>query len=150
MNTNPDRDTLRQRIAEVMALRHNGPASDGRGWFRDEEQRQALLAVADAVLAVLPDRAAILTEVAELAERLMDERYGPDCSYAIGGLDVARELRRLAAEAPTTTKPPGVQPRHTCHDQKSAPGWDWECQWCSTLPDDISPAAGVRQDGAQP
>jgi hypothetical protein len=59
-------------------------------------------------------------------------------------------LRRLAAEAQPTTKPPGVQPRHTCHDQKSAPGWDWECQWCSTLPDDIGPAAGVGQDGAQP
>lgn len=24
--------------------------------------------------------------------------------------------------------------RHTCHDQTSAPGRDYECQWCSTLP----------------
>ena len=41
-------------------------------------------------------RATVLREAAELAERLMDERYGPDCAYAIGGLDVATELRRLA------------------------------------------------------
>jgi hypothetical protein len=46
-----------------------------------------------------PDRAAILREAAEIADRLMDERYGPDCSYAIGGQDVARELRRMADEA---------------------------------------------------
>lgn len=56
-----DPTALRERIAETLALRHNGPASDGRGWFRDEEQRQGFLADADAVLAVLPapaDRAA--------------------------------------------------------------------------------------------
>lgn len=45
------------------------------------------------------DRAAVLQWAADFAEQLMDERYGPDCSYGIGGLDVARELRRLAAEA---------------------------------------------------
>lgn len=44
------------------------------------------------------DRAALLLDVAGFAERLMDERYGPDCAYAIGGRDVARELRRLAAK----------------------------------------------------
>ncbi|MFJ6566257.1 hypothetical protein ACIQNU_02465 [Streptomyces sp. NPDC091292] len=45
------------------------------------------------------DRAAVLSWAACIAEQMMDERYGPDCSYAIGGLDVARELRRLAGEA---------------------------------------------------
>src|SRR5206468_1828976 len=61
--------------------------------------------VLDAVMAVLnagsedttTTRTGTLREAAEVAERLMDERYGPDCSYAIGGLDVANELRRLAA-----------------------------------------------------
>ncbi|GAA2199858.1 hypothetical protein [Streptomyces bangladeshensis] len=56
------------------------------------------------------DRAAVraetLREGADAAERLMDERYGPDCSYAIGGMDVARELRRLAGEPPANSKAP--------------------------------------------
>lgn len=42
------------------------------------------------------DRAVVYREAADVAERLMDERYGPDCSYGVGGRDVARELRRLA------------------------------------------------------
>jgi hypothetical protein len=64
---------------------------------------------ADAVLTVLSEptdqaavRAAALREAAGHAEHLMDQRYGPDCSYGIGGMDVARELRRLADEQPTT------------------------------------------------
>lgn len=173
MNTNPDRDTLRQRIAEVMALRHNGPASDGRGWFRDEEQRQALLADADAVLAVLPDptdRAAVLLEAAE-AVQSSDVEYNTEAAEAAlknGGpftliayvqLAIGEHLRRLAAEAPTTTKPetgtcghrspdghhcnraPGHYGYHR-HRQEDGDQWT---SWVSELP-----AAGVRQDGAQP
>ena len=57
------------------------------------------------------------------------------------------ELRRMAAvpvvgvaaDTPPAVRPPAVEERHTCHDQKSAPGRDWECQWCSTLPDDMRP-----------
>lgn len=100
VNTNPDRDTLRDRAADAIWALYPDAEPSRTGLVLANPH-----AVADAVLAVLTDRAAILTEVAELAERLMDERYGPDCSYAIGGLDVARELRRLAAEAPTTTQP---------------------------------------------
>lgn len=44
-------------------------------------------------------RAAVLDEAADVAERLMDELYGPDCAYAIGGRDVATKLRRMAEEA---------------------------------------------------
>jgi hypothetical protein len=95
-----DRAALRKLIADALA--------DAEGWkfapgfkthsptYRGYERQ------ADAVLAVLPstvDRAAVLREAADVAERLMDERYGPDCSYAIGGLDAARELRRMADEA---------------------------------------------------
>lgn len=64
-----DRAALRDRIAETLALRENGPASDGRDWFRDEEQRQSFLAAADAVLAVLPDHA---DRNAELLEQARD------------------------------------------------------------------------------
>lgn len=63
---------------------------------RAEKETARLHAEAAAV------RGRALTEAADLAERLMDERYGPDCSYAIGGLDVAQELRRLAAETQQT------------------------------------------------
>ncbi|WP_171108631.1 MULTISPECIES: hypothetical protein [unclassified Streptomyces] len=60
-------------------------------------------------------------------------------------------IRERAAElhGAEAQQQPDTEARHTCHDQKSAPGHDWECQWCSTLPDDIRPAAGARQDGAQ-
>jgi hypothetical protein len=53
--------------------------------------------IAEAVAATA--RAAVLREAADVAERLMDKRYGPDCAYAIGGNDVATELRRMAKEA---------------------------------------------------
>jgi hypothetical protein len=54
---------------------------------------------------------AALREAADHAEHLMDQRYGPDCSYGIGGMDVARELRRLADEQPTTpTTTPTADP----------------------------------------
>lgn len=56
-----------------------------------------------AALQARADRAAVLREAADVADRLMDERYGPDCSYAIGGEDVARELRRMADETPQPT-----------------------------------------------
>ncbi|MGX1116365.1 hypothetical protein RKD37_001728 [Streptomyces ambofaciens] len=95
------RAALRDRIAKVL-----WPLTD---WDGDELNAER---AADAVLAVLPgavDRAAVLREAAGVAERLMDDRYGPDCSYAIGGPDVARELRRVADEtAATETQPPGT------------------------------------------
>jgi hypothetical protein len=96
-----DRAALRDRIADTLA------AADGWRWVSDSDKARSSTyrgyqTRADAVLAVLPepaDRAAILREAADVAARLMDERYGPDCSYAIGGEDVARELRRMAGEA---------------------------------------------------
>lgn len=56
---------------------------------------------------------------------------GPDAPPAGGA--------RQPSEA--DNPPAAFQPRHTCHDQKTAPGHDWDCQWCSTLPDDIGIAA---------
>jgi len=50
-------------------------------------------------------RSAVLSEAADRAEQLMDERYGPDCSYGIGGQDVARELRLMATEAQQAGRP---------------------------------------------
>ncbi|MCG0066505.1 hypothetical protein L0F81_25020 [Streptomyces tricolor] len=86
--------------------------SDSGACVEDDPRNIAVAALA-AMLAVLPepvDRAAVraeaLREGADAAERLMDERYGPDCSYAIGGMDVARELRRLAGEPPANSKAP--------------------------------------------
>ncbi|MFI5992437.1 hypothetical protein ACIBAC_11370 [Streptomyces sp. NPDC051362] len=42
------------------------------------------------------------------------------------------------------------EPRHTCLDQTTAPGRDWDCQYCSTLPEsiDVTPAA-VSQPGKE-
>ncbi|WP_406156919.1 hypothetical protein [Streptomyces canus] len=108
---------LRDRIAETLALRENGPASDGRGWFRDEEQRQSFVTDADAVLAVLPppaDRAAALTD----AERAMLNyalnqaqlrlwRHGPATEEDQSALN---SLRRLADEAQQQPETDAVVP----------------------------------------
>lgn len=61
-----DTDRLREVAAEAEALRRNGPASDGRGWYRTEADRVECFAVADAVLAaVLPvHREIVLREAA--------------------------------------------------------------------------------------
>ncbi|MFK0182095.1 hypothetical protein ACIQVR_39795 [Streptomyces xanthochromogenes] len=45
--------TLRDEIAETLGAHRNGPASDGRGWFRTDEQRAELYAEADAILAAV-------------------------------------------------------------------------------------------------
>jgi hypothetical protein len=45
--------TIRDEIAEALALHLNGPASDGRGWYRTDEQRAQCYEQADAVLAAL-------------------------------------------------------------------------------------------------
>jgi hypothetical protein len=41
---------LRNLLAETEGLRRNGPASDGRGWFRTKADRNECYAVADSLL----------------------------------------------------------------------------------------------------
>jgi hypothetical protein len=86
---------LRDRIAQ--AALHAVEAALGDA-LTPSARSEALAGIA-AVLPAPADRTTVLHEAADEAERLMDERYGPDCSYAIGGQDVARELRRMADEA---------------------------------------------------
>ncbi|MFJ6566575.1 hypothetical protein ACIQNU_04095 [Streptomyces sp. NPDC091292] len=84
------------------------------------------------------DRAAVLSWAACIAEQMMDERYGPDCSYAIGGLDVARELRRLAGEAQQAEPEPLLPPEttwrvetrwHTGEWRTTGRSWDSDRDW---------------------
>jgi hypothetical protein len=51
--------TTRDEIAEALALHLNGPASDGQGWYRTDEQRDECYAQADLVMAVLRKTAPI-------------------------------------------------------------------------------------------
>jgi hypothetical protein len=95
-----------------------------------DDPRNIAVAVLAAVLPPPADRAAVYREAADVAERLMDERYGPDCSYGVGGRDVARELRRLADEAQqqpaecrcTCSHPADVHSVYGCED-------DCGCEW---------------------
>jgi hypothetical protein len=41
-----DTDRLREVAAEAEGLRRNGPASDGRGWYRTEADRMECFAIA--------------------------------------------------------------------------------------------------------
>lgn len=52
--TNP-RAALRDLIAENEGKRRNGAASDGRGWYRNADEREDCLAVAAAVMELFPD-----------------------------------------------------------------------------------------------
>lgn len=45
--------TLRDEIAEAIGAHRNGPASDGQGWFRSDEQRAEIYVEADAILAAI-------------------------------------------------------------------------------------------------
>lgn len=46
-------DEMRDAVALGLAARVNGPASDGRGWFRDEREVGEFYGQADAALAAL-------------------------------------------------------------------------------------------------
>lgn len=71
----------RDRLAEALGLRRNGPASDGRGWFRDEQQRQECLADADALLPVV-DAIAAERAADELEAEAAYDDAAPDEQYA--------------------------------------------------------------------
>lgn len=45
--------SIRDEIADALALHLNGPASDGRGWYRTDEQRTQCYAQADTVIDAL-------------------------------------------------------------------------------------------------
>jgi hypothetical protein len=47
----------------------------------------------------------------------------------------AVEAEHAPAEEPAASRT--TEYRHTCHDQTSAPGRDYDCQWCSTLPESL-------------
>jgi hypothetical protein len=107
-----DQTTLRESIAETLALRANGSASDGRGWYRSEEQRQALLTDADAVLAMLPasvDRADVLRWAADELDSISAQFDVDSCDCGNCTLcawkDAARHLRRAAVGASAAAEP---------------------------------------------
>lgn len=50
--TTPAKQELRDLIAENEGKRRNGPASDGRGWYRNEADQAECYAIADAVVAL--------------------------------------------------------------------------------------------------
>ena len=133
MNTNPDRDTLRDRVRRALCE----ASGNGFMWGTDMLEPDEYGDVADAVLAVLPDptdRAAILTDAADAvaADTGFHIRYGSTTDYAE---HYAALLRRLAAEAPTTTKPetPEIQvwplKRVLAEVRCGSEDWTWEEEW---------------------
>lgn len=49
------RDALQDLLAENEGARRNGRASDGRGWYRTDAEREECYAIADTVLHLFPD-----------------------------------------------------------------------------------------------
>lgn len=103
-----DQAALRDRIAKALVdWAYRSTDRKYTALRRDETVRANAYSRADAVLAVLPevaDRAAVLREAADAvaADTGFHIRYGSATDYAE---HYAALLRRLAAEAPTATKP---------------------------------------------
>jgi hypothetical protein len=108
------------------------------------------------------DRAAILCEVEGVVRAEIHAcGYSLDagCEFCNGVTTVLEKVRRLADAASGPGQADGEtqqdetqaepEPRHTCLDQTTAPGRDWDCQYCSTLPEsiDVTPAAVSQPDG---
>lgn len=76
----------RDHLAEALALQMNGPASDGRGWYRTEVQREDCYARADAImdapgwvlLALTDDGRGSRSEIAEYVREVIEQRTVPD------------------------------------------------------------------------
>lgn len=81
----PTPDGLRDRYAEAIGLHRNGPASDGLGWYRNDEDLAECLAIADAVLAVRDEELLRLRAETATADQIR--------------ADVQRDRDRLAATA---------------------------------------------------
>lgn len=127
MTTQPAAD--RDRIAEALYA-HDHPSHLVP--LNETGMGPAYRESADAVLAVMPapaDQAALARVRRVLETEAVVGRSALDYRGLITSALMCAEVQQPKA------KPAAVEARHTCHDQKSAPGHDWECQWCSTLPD---------------
>lgn len=108
---------LREQLAAALALPINGPASDGIGWYRTEEQSAACHAQADAVLAVV--RPLLDAKQAETDNlRAFIER----------GFDTHMQFGLLNADG-TTTMLPCADWCHACKVEKATARGDiWKAK----------------------
>lgn len=135
----------RERYAAALL----GPDAAGSLDSAADELIDAVMAVADAELAAVPpadqtaDRAAVLREAADALTRM--------CGYPVFVTpeELVAELRRLAAEAQPVCAECGHP--HAAHREGDDPVTPGTCSACTDDDrHDYVPAAGVRQDGAQP
>ncbi|MFE1264427.1 hypothetical protein ACFW5X_28355 [Streptomyces albogriseolus] len=149
-----NRAALRETIADTLALRENPPGPDGRAWYPDEQHRESFLEAADAVLAVLPttDRTAVLREADWIVEHCPDHGC-VEPSTEVCHCEIADRLRRMADETATET-PHTCKPNASTYHCPTSGQTESDCHGgfttCCHRPDLHQPAAGARQDGAQP
>lgn len=144
-----DRAALRDRIAAAIWERQN----PGRRWADCEYRWRAdAEADADAVLTVLPDRAAVLREAADRIDR--EDLPQDDVDMFDNGARWATKLlRRMAGETPATS-PMTVYLSTPCDACHHTLNWHRNDVGC-TVPLCVcgrfqEPAAGAWQDGSQP
>ncbi|MGW1158448.1 hypothetical protein ACWD5Q_06645 [Streptomyces sp. NPDC002513] len=110
------------------------------------------------------ETAALVAEVRHLRATLEQIRHlhkdspmGP-CPVCIDADAIAEGRDGLMPYPCPTGRLAGAQDcdppeRHTCHNQKTAAGPDWQCPHCSTLPPALNPAAAgsaaASEDGGQ-
>lgn len=97
MSQPADPTQLRDRLAEDAALRLNGPANDGRGWYRNDTERTQCYAQADAVLAVIQHDLESLEQQAANA-RAVARDANRRAGSAVSDLEAWDELRAQAHE----------------------------------------------------
>jgi malic enzyme len=89
-------DDMRDAVALALAAEVNGPGSDARGWFRNEDQVTEFYEQADAVLAALDVPSLRARWVAEALNKAANE-WNP-AVLDDSGNSIAETLRELAAE----------------------------------------------------
>jgi hypothetical protein len=151
-----DRGALRDRIAEaLMRWAEGNNAPQYAAMRRPETVRANAYSRADAVLTVLPapvDRAAVLREAADEAERVAESlRAHHEFERSTGALDVMTELRRLADEAQPAEHvcKPGASTYHCPTSGQTESDCHGGFDTCCDRPDLHQPAVEVQQDGAR-
>jgi hypothetical protein len=99
-------DEMRDAVALALAAKVNGPASDGRGWFRNEDQVTEIYEQADAALAALDLPGLLARRIVDVLDdveaglilRHNTTPGGRLTTQARECMEIAEKVRQLAAE----------------------------------------------------
>jgi hypothetical protein len=155
-----DPRTAGRVLAERIAAQRNGPASDGRGWFRDDAQHQEITGIVSDLLGALGNAgySIVRTGAEALAAPMTEDdwriRVDEVLRLCIGLIDpelCERTARFLVREAWLITGKPALDNRHVLLIAKAVAtetsrryaDLDWQERW-----NHVTAVAALSQSGA--